>query len=348
LGRVFLRTGRDLRDVLSVLVIGGLIYTLPELWEIRMSPMLHVNIYGFASRTDWLQNIRMGGYRPTVFMGHGLVVGFFMFICTTAAVAMHRAGRRAIGGIPLGAVVAVMFLMLVLCKAAAALVYGAVGFFLIRYLSIKAQLRVIVVLGLIVVSYPVLRLTNIFPTESILAAARVMGKDRADSLQFRFDNEDILLIKAEERPWFGWGGFSRERVYDAETGKDIVIQDGHWIPLFGTHGAVGFTCYYFLLLLPVFQAWRKMRNITSRADRILLTALGFIVSICCVNELPNMHLPNLQFFFAAGLGVLLTEIPKIAAQQRKDSDPAALDSQPSDLRSAARSGGIATPAPERG
>jgi hypothetical protein len=329
LGRVFLRTGRDLRDVLSVLVIAGLIYAVPELWEIRMSPMLHVNIYGFASRTDWLQNIRMGGYRPTVFMGHGLVVGFFMFICTTAAVAMHRAGRRAIGGIPLSAVVAVMFL-------------------LIRYLSIKAQLRVIVVLGLIVVSYPALRLTNIFPTESILAAGRVMGKDRADSLQFRFDNEDILLIKAEERPWFGWGGFSRERVYDAETGKDIVIQDGHWIPLFGTHGAVGFTCYYFLLLLPVFQAWRKMRYITSRADRILLTALGFIVSICCVNELPNMHLPNLQFFFAAGLGVLLTEIPKIAAQQRKDSDPGGLESQPSDLRPAAHSGGISTPAPERG
>jgi hypothetical protein len=347
LGRIFLRSGRDLRDVLGVLVVAGLIYALPELWEIRMSPMLHVNIYGFAPRTDWLQNIRMGGYRPTVFMGHGLVVGFFMFICTTAAVAMHRAGRRAIAGIPLGAVVAFMFVMLVLCKAAAALVYGAVGFFLIRYLSIKNQLRVLVFLGLVVVSYPVLRLTGIFPTETILSTARLMGKDRADSLQFRFDNEDILLIKAEERPWFGWGGFSRERVYDADTGKDLVIQDGHWIPLFGTKGVVGFACYYFLLLMPVFQAWKRMRNIHSKTDRILLTALGYIVSICCVNELPNMHLPNLQFFFASGLGVLLAEVPKqAAAQQRKDSD--APESDPRELRAAARSGGISSPSPERG
>ena len=28
-----------------------------------------------------------------------------------------------------------------------------------------------------------------------------------------------------ERPVFGWGGFSRERVYSEETGKDLTIQD---------------------------------------------------------------------------------------------------------------------------
>jgi O-antigen ligase len=312
-----------------------------------MSPMLHENLYGFQARSDWLQNIRMGGYRPTVFMGHGLVVGFFMFICTMAAVGMHRAGRRAVFGIPLGVVVGYLFIMLVLCKAAAALVYGAVGFVLIRYMSIKNQLRVLVFLALVVVSYPALRLTNVFPTESILASARLMGKDRADSLQFRFDNEDILLIKAEERPWFGWGGFGRERVYDADTGKDIVIQDGHWIPLFGTKGVVGFACYYLLLLMPVVQAWRHMRKIPTRSDRVLLTTLGYIVSICCVNELPNMHLPNLQFFFASGLAVLLGEVPKLAAQAKKDSD--APESEPRELAAAAaRSGGMSSPSPERG
>lgn len=337
LGRVFLRTGRDLRDVMSILIVGGLIYTLPELWEIRMSPMLHVNIYGFAPRTDWLQNIRMGGYRPTVFMGHGLVVGFFMFICTTAAVAMYRAGRRSVLGVPMVGVIAFLFLMLVLCKAAAALIYGAFGFVVISYLSVKNQMRVSVVLALLVVSYPATRLTGIFPTDTLLSVARTLGQERADSLQFRFDNEDILLLKAEERPWFGWGGFGRERVYDAETGKDIVIQDGHWIPLFGRHGAVGFICYYLLLLAPVFMAWRKMRTITLRSDRVLIAGLAFIVSICCVNELPNMALPNLQFFFAGGLFVLLNELPKIAAQQRKAAEAQA-EADPNALRPAARSG----------
>ena len=132
---------------MNLLVVAGLIYSVPALWEMRMSPMLHQNIYGFQSRTDWLQNIRAGGYRPTIFMGHGLVVGFFMFLCTTAAVALHKAGRRTMLSMPLAGIVGFMFLMLLLCKAAAAFIYGAVALLLIRYVSIKNQLRVLLILG---------------------------------------------------------------------------------------------------------------------------------------------------------------------------------------------------------
>jgi hypothetical protein len=317
LGRALIRTQRDLRDVLSILVVAGLVYSVPILWELRMSPMLHVNLYGFAPRNDWAQNLRLGGYRATVFMGHGLVVGFFMFICTVAAVALQRAGKRQIWGIPTRYIVMYLFGVLVFCKAAAALVYGALGFLLIRYLGVKNQMRVLLLLGVIVVSYPFARLTNIFPTQALLTAAGWMGPDRAESLQFRFDNEDILVIKGVERPFFGWGGFGRERVYEAETGKDFVVQDGHWISLFGTHGTIGFVCYFLLLLLPVYQATRRMRTIPSRDDRALLAGLAFIVVMCSVNMLPNMQLPNLQFFFAAGLAALIKELPKQAAEDVK-------------------------------
>jgi hypothetical protein len=313
LGRALIRTRRDLRDVFSILVVAGIVYSVPILWETRMSPMLHVNVYGFASRSDWAQNLRLGGYRATVFMGHGLVVGFFMFICTTAAVALHKAGRRTILSVAMRYVVGFLFAMLFICKAAAALIYGTVGWLLIRYLNVKNQMRILMVLGIIVVSYPLARLTNLFPTQTLLSIAGLMGPDRVESLQFRFDNEDILVIKGIERPIFGWGGFGRERVYEAETGKDFVVQDGHWIALFGTHGLVGFTCYFSLLLLPVYQATRKMHLIPARSDRALLAGLGFIVVMCSVNMLPNMQLPNLQFYFAAGLGALMNTLPKQAA-----------------------------------
>jgi hypothetical protein len=317
LGRALIRTRRDLYDVLSILVVAGLVYSIPILWELRMSPMLHVNFYGFAPRSDWAQNLRMGGYRPTVFMGHGLVVGFFMFICTIAAVALHKAGKRQLWSIPMRYVVMYMFVILVLCKAAAALVYGAAGFLIIRYLSVKNQMRVLFFLGLIVVSYPFARLTNFFPTQALLSAAGLMGNDRVESLQFRFDNEDILVIKGVERPIFGWGGFGRERVYEPETGKDFVVQDGYWIGLFGTHGTLGFVCYFLLLLLPAYQTARRIQTIPSREDRALLAALGFIVVMCAVNMLPNMQLPNLPFYFAAGLGALILELPKQAAAELK-------------------------------
>jgi hypothetical protein len=324
LGRVFLRTGRDLRDVLGAFVVGGVIYVLPELWELRMSPMLHHDIYGFHARDDWLQNIRAGGYRPTVFMGHGLVVGFFMFLCTTSAIALQKAGRRGMLGVSMGMIVGGMFVMLLWVKAAAAIIYGLVAFFAIRYLSVKNQLRLSILLAAIVVSYPLSRLTHVFPTESLVAAARSLADERAESLQFRFDMEDLLVGKAEERPWFGWGGFARERVYDADTGKDLVIQDGHWIVVFGKQGVVGFCCYFLLLLVPVWQALRKMRTVPNKSDRVLLSALALMVSICAINMLPNMLLPNLQFFFAGGLAVLLKELPKQAAQNaaRESVSPA--------------------------
>jgi hypothetical protein len=319
IGRALLRSRRDLYEVLLILVIAGLAYSLPILYELRMSPMLHENIYGFQPRLDWAQNVRQGGYRPTVFMGHGLVVGFFMFICTTAAVTLHKAGKKKLYGVPMWLVVMYLFAMLVLVKATAALIYGAVGFMLIRYLSVKNQLRVLVFLALVVVSYPFSRMTNVFPTQALLDAAGTFGKDRVESMQFRFDNEDILILKGTERPIFGWGGFSRERVYSEETGKDLVIQDGAWIGLFGTHGVLGFVCFFAVLLLPIFQAARKMRRIKSKSDRTMLAGLGFLVAVCCVNMLPNMGLPNLQFFFAAGLATLLNELPKQAAEEQRAS-----------------------------
>jgi hypothetical protein len=331
LGRALIRSRRDLHDMLEILVIGGLIYSIPIFYELRMSPMLHQNVYGFASRDDWLQNVRLGGYRPTVFMGHGLVVGFFMFLSTTAAVILHKAGKRAIWGIPMGYIVGFLFLLLVLVKATAAILYAAAGFVLIRWLSIKTQLRILLLLAVIVVSYPFSRLTNVFPVEALLQASSTFGADRVQSMQFRFDNEDILVLKGMERPFFGWGGFSRERVYSEETGKDLVVQDGAWIARFGTHGTVGFVCYFACLLVPLFMAARKMKRIKSGTDRALLTGLAFMVTVCCVNMLPNMHLPVLQFFFAAGLATLLDELPRqaaLAARAAKAKEPAAKSSAP--------------------
>lgn len=319
LGRMLIRTERDLRDVFEVFVVAGVVYSLPILYELRMSPMLHENIWGFAAREDWLQNLRGGGYRPTAFMGHGLVVGFFMFVCTTAAVTLHKAGKRRMLGMPMGVIVGYLFVMLLLCKAAAPFIYGVVGYGLIRYCSIKAQMRVLVFLALVVALYPVTRVFDIFPTKQLLAVAGTLGPERVQSLEFRFDNEDILLIKGSERLTFGWGGFGRERVFDAETGKDIVIQDGAWISVFGQMGLLGFVCFFALLLIPLFQAWRTIKNTKSRSTRSLLAGLAYMTAICAVNMLPNMQFPNLQFYFAAGLAVLLKELPKQEAQRERES-----------------------------
>jgi hypothetical protein len=309
LGRALLRSRRDLVDVFRILTVSGVVYSIPIFWELRMSPMLHSDIYGFVSRTDWLQNMRQGGFRATVFMGHGLVVGFFMFLCTVSAITLRKAGLRRMLGLPMWVIVSYLFVTLVLCKASAALIYGLVAYALISWLGVKNQMRVMLLVAAIVAAYPVSRMFEWFPVKEVMSAAEMLGPERAQSMQFRFDNEDILLIKGSEKMWFGWGGFARDRVYDENYGKDLVVQDGYWIAVFGQQGLVGFLCFFTLMLWPVVTLARSMRKLKGSSDRVLLGGLGIMVVICAVNLLPNMALPNLQLFFAAGLAVLTKTLP---------------------------------------
>ena len=52
-----------------------------------------------------------------------------------------------------------------------------------------------------------------------------VGDDRAGSVQFRLDNENMLAKKAMQQPLFGWGGWNRARVFD-ESGNDLTVTDG--------------------------------------------------------------------------------------------------------------------------
>jgi hypothetical protein len=316
LGRSLIRNRKDLIEVLTILVKAGLVYSIPIIWELRMSPMLHMNFYGFMPRSDWLQNMRQGGWRPTVFMGHGLVVGFFMFLSTTAAIALKRAGKSRFRWAPMWAVILYLFVMLVLCKAMGALIYGVVAYALQSWLGVKNRMRVLALLVLIVAAYPLSRMLDLFPVEQVVSSAsEMMGPDRAQSLQFRFDNEDMVLTKGAEKLWFGWGGFARDHVYDDYLGKDLVIQDGYWIVVFGQTGLFGFLCTFSLILLPILRARKAVRKLRGRVDLALLSGLAVMVTICAVNLLPNMSLPNLQLFFAAGLAVLAREMPRQARQE---------------------------------
>ena len=93
LGRQILRSPDDNRDVLRVLVVAGLLYSLPMLFEVRMSPQLHTWIYGYFPHS-FLQQMRDGGFRPVVFIGHGLGVAFFAMTTVVAAAALWRTGEH--------------------------------------------------------------------------------------------------------------------------------------------------------------------------------------------------------------------------------------------------------------
>ena len=92
LGRAYLGDPAGVRDYAVGLVVAALAYTPLALWEIRMSPQLHRAVYGFSTIVNFGQAMRFGGYRPNVFLSHGLMLGLFMATSTLVAWWLWRTG----------------------------------------------------------------------------------------------------------------------------------------------------------------------------------------------------------------------------------------------------------------
>jgi hypothetical protein len=300
-GRQFFRKPEDTAEILKVLVIAGLGYSLLMLFEIRMSPQLHTWVYGYFPNS-FLQQVRgTDSFRPVVFLGHGLVVAFFGMTTAVAAATLWRCRIRVVRSAPPSAVTAYLSVVLVLCRTWADIIYGALLIPLIRLASQRLQIRVACILVLIAISYPLLRAADAIPTTYLLNMAGSVNEAREDSLKTRFVQEQRLLDKAWQRIWFGWGRFGRNRIYNEETGGNESITDGAWIIVVGTFGLVGFAAVFGLLALTVFRAAAALKYVQSTRDGMLLTGLALIVSINMIDLLPNSSLSCWTWLLAGSL-----------------------------------------------
>lgn len=312
LGRQFLHSVENSVEILRAMVIAGLAYSLPMLLEVRLSPQLHTWIYGYFPH-EFAQQIRYGGFRPVVFLGHGLLVAFFAATTTVAAAALWRT-RTRIGRLVPSGMTAYLSFVLVLCKTGGALAYAAVLVPLVRFASPRLQIRVACLLTAIALTYPILRVTDVFPTNAFLEASAALSAERAASLKTRFDQENQLLQHAWRRPWFGWGRFGRNRVFDAESGRDISITDGYWIITTGTFGVIGFIAQFGLLGLAVFRAAGVLKYAQTRREKEYLAALALIIAINIVDLLPNSSISPWTWLL---VGALLGRAEALQAAARQ-------------------------------
>jgi hypothetical protein len=294
-GLIFLNRAEDVVTILRTLVLAGLIYSIPMLFEIRMSPQLSRWIYGYFA-SSFPVEMRYGGFRPVVFMNNGLSAAFFLSTAVIASAALWRM-RMGIRRLPPAGVTAYLGIVLLLCKSAGALVYAVFVGLAVRCLSPKVQVRAAVILAMLAISYPVLRVVDLFPDQQLLELATAFSKERADSLKVRFDQEKQLLMHADDRFWFGWGRYGRNRVYD-DYGNDVSITDGQWILTLGQFGMVGFIAQFGLLTIPVFYAARNLRLLSSVEERSRLAALSLIVALVAVEQLPNASISSWTWLLA--------------------------------------------------
>ena len=175
---------------------------------------------------------------------------------------------------------------LILCRSTGVWFYALFSLPIARYCSVKTITRVAVVVMLVTLTYPWLRVSKYVPLDDLLAYAAQVDQDRMQSLKFRFDNEEMLLERAMERPWFGWGSYGRNRVYD-ELGKDISTTDGGWVLALGTGGVVGYLAEFGLPLLAVLTVARRTRRIRDPRLAIKVAVLNMYLAVFWFDMLPN-------------------------------------------------------------
>ena len=233
--------------------------------EVRLSPQINTWVYGFFQH-DFVQMMRYGGFRPIVFLPHGLWAAFFALMTLVAAVGLWRFGPPARRASYLAAA-GYLGVLLVLCKSAAVLVYAAILVPAVRLLSVRQQIRIATALALFAVLFPLLRGADLVPVDWIVEQAEAVSQERADSLQYRLDNEDALLARASERPLFGWGSWGRNHIHDPFTGEIISTTDGRWIIVIGSLGWCGYIVEFGLLALPLLLLARASATRWRACDR---------------------------------------------------------------------------------
>lgn len=306
LARRYLGSPEGARAILAALVAAGLAYSLPMMIEVVMSPQMNVWVYGFFQH-DFFQTIRYGGYRPVVFLPHGLWVAFFAFMAVAAA----GAGLRNLPpeARPKALVVLLYLVgMLVLCRSAGPIIYALALTPLILLAPPRWQLLVAVGMALVVMSYPVLRGAHLVPVDQILAFADGLSPERAYSLRFRIENEEILLARAQERPWFGWGGYGRAFTHDPVTGKTLNIADGAWVILMGNYGWVGYVTEFGLFTLPLVLLGREALRQPKEALSPWVGAVALIFGANMMDLLPNATQVPFTWLMA---GALLGEAERL-------------------------------------
>lgn len=258
IGRIYFYNLAALTELAISIFISGLIYAPLCFFESVMSPQLHRLIYGYHGFEDFSQAMRLGGYRPTVFMYHGLSVGMWMMVAAFIGLWLWQAGViKQVRNTPMQTWVIMMMVMHLLVRSTGAylyMIYGVMIFFATK--TIKTALPLFILSG-ILAGYLYLGVTGNFTGERadqiVQIATDAFGEDRAQSLEFRFDNEEGLVEKALKRQTWGWGGWGRNRVYAYQWDgslKDVSVTDSLWIIAFGTYGAVGVASVFSTMILP--------------------------------------------------------------------------------------------------
>jgi hypothetical protein len=354
-GRLYFSNPESIKLLCQSIFAAGLIYTPFVLFELKMSPQTHRIVYGYMQH-DFSQVIRGGGYRPMVFMEHGIMLGTWIAMAALVGLwcTWTKAFPKKMWQAPTILLAIVVLGTAIACKSSGAIALCLLGL-LALVLSAKLKIGLVVwILLLIPPAYVGTRATGLWDGQNLVdLVAEKFSEDRAASLQFRFEAETILAEKALERPLFGWGGWGRSRVYDEETEEDVSVTDGFWIIVLGTRGYFGLISVTLILILPMFLFLLKCPlRLWSKPEFAPTAVISLIPLLFMIDCLLNGMINQIYVIFAGGASGLLAKygIATLESGAKSDKDP--LTAAPTPHKGAAKTqlnlGALRFPEPEEG
>lgn len=314
IGRIYFNSLQGLRELAIGIFIGGLVYVPLCLFENRFSPQLHRMIYGYYQHSI-SQQYRWGGWRPMVFMEHGLMVSMWMVTASLIGIWLWYGGKtKSIYSIPMFVLVPILVGTTILTKSSGAMVLFMGGLGVLVAARLLRTYLPLYALAVIPVLYIALRAPGIWQGYEVIDVVNdVFGPGRAQSMQTRIINENQLAAKAMQRPLFGWGGWGRNRVQN-ELGQDISITDGQWVITLGVTGLVGLSALVATILLPpLLLRWKIPKALLFHPAVAPAFVMAVILGLWMIDNLPNAMRNPIYLLMAGGLsGLNAVRVRRIA------------------------------------
>jgi len=290
LARAYLGSPAGLAIAADAVVKAALVCVPLCLLEVRMSPQLHRLAYGYHQHF-FSQHVRDGGYRPMLFMAHGLQVAMFMAAGTLLAVWLWRTrGQRQVAGLPMWLACLGLGLATLLTRSVGPLVLLAAGLLVLEGTRWLRWPVLVLALAAVPAVYATARMSGWTGTPLVELARSWTSGERAASLRIRLENEEALIERAMERRWLGRGRSDDFRVRD-EEGHDVTISDGLWVVLLGTSGLVVLGAFGLFLALPALLLLRTFPARHWAHPRVApAAAMAVALLIWAVDELFNAML----------------------------------------------------------
>jgi hypothetical protein len=305
LGRTYFTDFESQRSLALAIVVGALVYVPFALWEVKMSPQLHSQVYGVALRSFKHAHRAFGLWRPNVFVSHGLAYALYNALAALLALWLwHTRTVRQLFSLPMGLVAGVLVAMAFAAQSSNAILLMLVGTACLiaggRYRRAFPVILLVIAPPVYVAMRQALRWDG---RELVAVAETVFGRARAQSLDVRIESEATLRDRILERPWFGYNDFKE---FTGNRGREVeespILVDSRWLLYLGLYGVFALGGLWAMQLLPAWLVWRRLPpewwNHPALAPAAALAVASLLVTL---DGLLNAF--EIQAFTAGAAGV---------------------------------------------